>query len=164
VTSVIIRQVENRLEKMVRTGGRGIKAHQALAGAEENLASIEEICLKELDLRLAPIIAFLDYPEDVRPSSESLVNLIHHADRALTACGALNKPALGRTLLILSAMADALSQSDYWPQGALNPAINLISLFRVRDVPHADATSLLSHLEMCLNQYVQHIHDGALNV
>lgn len=164
MTSVIIRRVENRLEKMVHTGSRGMTVRQALARTEENLASIEEICLHELDLRLAPIIAFLDYPEDVRPSSESLLNLIYHADRALTACGALNKPALGKTLLILSAMADALSQSDYWPQGALNPAVNLVSLFRVRDVPGEDAASLLSHLEMCLSQYVQHVNNGAVSV
>ncbi|MFW2342236.1 hypothetical protein [Brevundimonas sp.] len=161
MTAVIIRKVESRLEKMVRPGGHGMKAHEALAGAEENLNSIEDICLKELDLRLAPIVAFLDYPADVRPSSESLAALIHHADRALTACGALTMPALGKTLLILSAMADALSQSDYWPQGALNPAINLISLFRVRDVPDKDAASLLSNLEMCLNQYVKHIKNSA---
>jgi hypothetical protein len=161
VTHVTIRKVANRLERMVRPGSNGIKARQALTDAEKNLASIQESCLRELDLRLAPIVAFLDYPPEVRPSPETLATLVHHADRALTACGALNKPKLARTLLILSAMVDALSQSDHWPQGALNPAINLISLFRVRDVPDEDAASLLSHLEMCLTRYVQRIRGGA---
>jgi len=164
VSAVTIRKVANRLERLVRAGGDGIKARKALTDAEKNLATIEESCLRELDLQLGPIIAFLDQAPEVRPSPESLAALIHHADRALTACGALNKPKLAQTLLILSAMADALGQSDYWPQGALDPAINLISLFRVRDVSDKDAASLLSHLELCLNQYVQRIQGGTTTV
>lgn len=96
MSAVTIRKVANRLERMVRAGGDGIKARKALTDAEKNLATIEESCLRELDLQLGPIIAFLDQAPEVRPSPESLAALIYHADRALTACGALNIRRLNR--------------------------------------------------------------------
>lgn len=161
MTGVIIRRVETRLEKMVRAGPRGMRAADALGKANENLKSIEDICREELDQRLVPVLAFAHRDPAVRPSNAELAELMHNVDRALTACGALNLPLLGKTLILLSAMADALSHTLYWPEGALNPAINLISLFRHAGLDESGAEALLGQLNVCLAQYVRHAGDDA---
>ncbi|MBU1324679.1 MAG: hypothetical protein KJ676_05510 [Alphaproteobacteria bacterium] len=160
MTSVILRRVENRLERMVRPRGGGVRAADALEAAVENLKSIEDVCVQELDARLVPVLAFAHRDPALRPSDAEMADLIHHADRALTACGALNLPLLGKTLVLLSAMADALSHTRYWPDGALTPAINLVAVFRHGSVPDADGEALLEQLHLCLTQYVRHADTG----
>ena len=161
MTGVIIRRVETRLEQMVRAGPRGMRAADALGRATENLKSIEDICREELDQRLAPIMAFAHRDPSVRPENSELQSLMNDVDRALTACGALNLPLLGKTLILLSAMADALTHTLYWPEGALNPAINLISLFRHTGLDDAGAEALLGQLNVCLAQYLRHASGDA---
>lgn len=156
MTSVIIRRVENRLERMVRPRGGGVRVGDALEAAAENLRSIEDVCRQELDARLTPVLEFARRDPSVRPSDGEMADLVHHVDRALTACGALNLPLLGKTLILLSAMADALSHTTYWPDGALTPAINLVAIFRHGTVPDADGEALLEQLHLCLAQYVRH--------
>ena len=156
MTGVIIRRVENRLERMVRPRAGGIRVDEALAAAEENLRSIEDVCRQELDERLVPILDFARRDPAVRPTHAETTELIHHVDRALTACGALNAPLLGKTLILLSAMADALSHTNYWPKGALTPAINLVALFRQESVRDVEGEALLEQLHLCLAQYVRH--------
>ena len=155
MTTVIVRRIESRLEAMTQPGDAGLKASEALRAAADNLRSIEQICLEELDVQLKPILAFLDRGPR-RPSNDELQALMRAADSALTACGALDKPLLGRALLMLCAMADALSQTDYWPDRALDPAIQLVALSRARSLPDEDAGALLDNLNLCLGQYLQH--------
>lgn len=160
MTSVIIRRVTTSLEKMVRAHD-GVRVSDALAAAEANLASIEGICLEELDLRLLPLAEFArDYPV-VRPPDPVLQQVGRNASAALTACSGLNKPLLGRTLLMLCAMTDALSHTRYWPDGALNPAIAMIGLLRSDQVPDSLAEDLITELQRCLVQFVGHA-DAAL--
>jgi len=156
LTGVIIRRVENRLERMVRPRGGGIRADEALAAAADNLRSLEDVCRQELDERLAPVLAFTRREPSERPSDAEMADLVHHVDRALTACGALNLPLLGKALILLSAMADALSQTRYWPSGALTPAINLVALFGHGGIDDAEGELLLEQLHLCLAQYVRH--------
>lgn len=160
MTSVIIRRVENRLERMVRPRGGGVRVGDALEAAAENLRSIEDVCVQELDARLVPVLEFARRDPGIRPSDADLADLIHHVDRALTACGALNQPLLGKTLILLSAMADALSHTRYWPDGALTPAINLVAVFRHGSVPDVEGDALLRQLHLCLTQYVRHAGVG----
>lgn len=161
MTAIIIRRIETRLETMVKPRAGGVTVDQALRAAETNLAGIESICRDELDRRLKPILAFIGRNPDRRPDDDDLRELIAHAEAALTACGALNQPLLGRTLVMLCAMADALSHTQYWPRGALNPAINLISLFQSGHLPDAEGEALMQELHRCLAQYVRHIGDAA---
>lgn len=156
MTSVIIRRVESRLEKMVRPGTGGLRAGDALDAAAANLRTIEAVCLEELEERLGPLRAFANRPDDLRPTDAEFADLLQHVDRALTACGALNRPRLGQALLLLSAMTDALSHTHYWPRGALNPAIGLVTLFHHSEATDDEASSMLSQLQLCLNQYVRH--------
>lgn len=161
MTSVIIRRVTTSLEKMVRAH-EGVRVSEALAAAQANLDSIEDICLEELDLRLLPLTEFArDYPV-VRPPDAVLQQVGRNASAALTACSGLNKPLLGRTLLMLCAMIDALSHTRYWPDGALNPAIAMLGLLRSGQVPDTLAEDLITELQRCLVQYVEHA-DAALD-
>lgn len=156
MTSVIIRRVESRLERMVAPGNAGLKVSEALRAASENLQSIETICLEELDERLRPVLDFIGRPGTVRPTDAELQALIDHADRALTACGGLDKPHLGRALIMLCAMADALRHSNFWPAGALDPALGLVALFRHQSLPDRDSAVLLEQLNLCLARYLSH--------
>ena len=162
MTGVIIRRVESRLERMLRPHGGGLRVDEALEAATENLKAIEDVCRQELDARLGPVIRFGRRDPAVRPTDEEMSELVHHVDRALTACGALNLPLLGKTLIVLSAMADALRHTDYWPTGALNPAINLVMLFRQGAVADDDGEALLRQLHLCLTQYVRHAEEARL--
>lgn len=159
MTAVIIRRVENRLQAMVRARD-GMRPREALAAAEANLASLETICREELALRLDKVKAFIDRDPSRRPASYELDQLIHDADAALTACGALGVPALGRALVMLCAQADALRQSQYWPPGALNPAVELIVLLYSGRLPESSAGLLLGELERCLATYLNHSGHG----
>lgn len=159
MTAVIIRRVENRLQTMVRARD-GIRSREALAAAEANLASLETVCREELALRLDKVKAFIDRDPKRRPTACELDQLINDADAALTACGALGVPALGRALVMLCAQADALRQSRYWPPGALNPAVELIVLLHSGKLPETSAGLLLRELELCLAAYLNHSADG----
>lgn len=159
MTAVIIRRVENRLQAMVRARD-GIRPSEAIAAAEANLASLETVCREELALRLDKVKAFIDRDPHQRPAVEELDQLIRDADAALTACGALGVPALGRSLVMLCAQADALRQTQYWPPGALNPAVELAILLHSGRLPEASAGVLLVELELCLARYLNHSTNG----
>lgn len=133
-----------------------MRVDEALAAASENLRSIEDVCRQELAERLEPVLAFAQRDPSARPSDGEIADLVHHVDRALTACGALNLPLLGKALILLSAMADALSHTRYWPAGALTPAINLVVLFRHGGIDDAEGELLLQQLHLCLAQYLRH--------
>jgi hypothetical protein len=133
-----------------------MRLDEALAAASANLRSIEDGCRRELDDRLARVLAFARRDPSTRPSETELADLAHDVDRALTACGGLNLPLLGKALIVLSAMADALSQTLYWPSGALTPAINLVALFRNGGIEEAEGNLLLDQLHLCLAQYLRH--------
>lgn len=159
MTSVIIRRVTNNLERMVRSRD-GIRASEALAAAQANLETIEEICVQELDRRLAPLSQFArDYPVR-RPPDSVLEQVSQDAGAALTACSGLNRPMLGKALLMLCAMADALSHTRYWPDGALAPAIATIALLRSGQLPDPVAEDLISELQRCLVCYIQHADEA----
>jgi len=66
---------------------------------------------------------------------------------------------LGRALIMLCALADALSHTDYWPAGALAPAINLLTLTRASHIPAPAAEALLGELHRCLACYIEHSGD-----
>jgi len=153
VTRVVLRRVEHRLAAMVKPRRGGVRVAEALAAAAENLKGIEAECRRDLEDSLAPIMAFLARNPDERPADEEIVALLSHVNRALTACGALDLPLLGRTLIMLGAMADALAATRHWPAGALNPAINLVWLFSQRTVPSKEAEALIAQLQLCLDQY-----------
>lgn len=156
MTAVVVRRIESRLERMVRAGAGGQKIRDALAAADANLALIDEECRAELDRRLAPLLAFTARPPAVRPETSELQALAQEAEAALTACGGLALPSLGKTLVIVCAMADALANTDYWPAGALNPALNLVALFRSGSVSDEDSAALLSELARCLDRFNAH--------
>lgn len=159
MTAVIIRRVENRLQAMVRARN-GLRPRDALAAAEANLASLEAVCREELGLRLTRVLGFIDRDPHQRPDVLELDQLIRDADAALTACGALAEPVLGRALIMLCAQADALRQTPYWPPGALNPAVELISLIHSGRLQQDSATLLLAELELCLERYLNHSAHG----
>lgn len=154
--SVVARRIEMRLEQMVRAD-RGLTARQALMAADRRLDVIRTDCLRELDLRLERLQVFAQRDPAVRPSDEALDGVIAQAEAALTACGGLNRPMLGRALVLLCAMADALMHTRYWPEGALNPAIDLVGLCRWGDLPDAQGEVLIQALQTCLAQYLRHI-------
>lgn len=156
MSAVVARRIELRLEQMVGSE-RGLTARHALMGADRRLDLIRADCRRELDLRLERLAAFARRDPVTRPPDETLEQVILEAEAALTACGALNQPMLGRALGMLCAMADALMHTRYWPEGALNPAINLVGLCRTGDLPEPQGEVLLQALERCLAQYLRHI-------
>lgn len=155
MTSVIIRKIETPLQTMIRKRG-GMKVGDALEAAAANLSTLEDVCQAELDARLEPIQQLLAAPPNQRPSDETLQRVMMQADAALTACGALNLPMLGRALIMLCALADALQHTRYWPSGALTPAINLVTLTRSRHIADDSAEALLAELQRCLVRYLEH--------
>ena len=159
MTAVIIRKIETPLQRMLQRKGSGIKVSEAIEAAGANLSSVEDICKAELDRRLVPILAHLARDPHQRPSDEELAGIMSDADAALTACGALNLPMLGRALIMLCALADALRHTDYWPSGALAPAINLITLARASRIDTPAAEALLGELHRCLQRYIEHSLD-----
>lgn len=155
MTSVILRRIETPLQRMVQRRG-GIKISEALGAAAANLETLEDICRAELDLRLRPVMALLDRNPAERPLDEDLAEVISQANAALTVCGVLKLPILGRALIMLCALADALRHTTYWPSGALTPAVNLITLARAGHIGDAPAEALLGELQRCLARYIEH--------
>ncbi|MGQ2989601.1 MAG: hypothetical protein ACT6RD_09820 [Brevundimonas sp.] len=153
MTAVTFRKVESRLEWMVRCG-RGLRPGEALAAAAANLGGLRDDCLGEIDRRLQPLAEFALRDPATRPTPAELDTLVEHADAALTACGAVDMPLLGRALVMLCAMADAIRQADRWPPGALNPAINFAHLIRIGAVSDEEAQTLMTELDKCLAAYV----------
>lgn len=158
MTAVIIRRIESRLTRMIGRS-QGVKAREAVRAAEQNLVSIMDICADELKTRLSDIAAFGRAHPRARPSDAELKRLINLSERALTACGALNQPRIARVLLTLAAMADALTHTDFWPEGALTPAIDTLGLIQVGALPDQVADDLIGELERCLTRYVLHADD-----
>lgn len=159
MTAVIIRKIESPLQRMLQRPAGGMKVSEALGAADSNLSSLQDICNAELDRRLAPILTYLARDQNQRPTDEELAEIMRDADAALTACGALDLPMLGRALIMLCALADALSHTDYWPAGALAPAINLITLTRASHITAPAAEALLGELHRCLACYIEHSGD-----
>lgn len=156
MTAVIIRKIETPLQRMVQRAKGTLTVEAAIEAASANLTSIEDICAAELDRRLDPIMSYLARDPKQRPTDEELAEIMANADAALTACGALNFPMLGRALIMLCALADALRHTDYWPAGALTPAINLVTLTRASHISTEAAEGLLHELHRCLASYIDH--------
>lgn len=156
MTALAARRIELRLEQMVGAE-RGLTARHALMAADRRLDLIRDDCRRELDVRLERLNAFARRDPAQRPPDQTLERVILEAEAALTACGALNRPMLGRALGLLCAMAHALMHTRYWPEGALNPAINLVGLCRAGDLPGPQGEVMLQALERCLAQYLRHI-------
>lgn len=155
MSAVIVRNVDNPLLRMVRPRSGGIRVGEALAAASANLAQLEAQCVTALDERLEALARFAREHPAVRPPPASLDQLISDAESALTVCGGVGRPLLAKALILLSAMADTLKHTDYWPVGALTPAINLACLFRNADVSDSEGEALLKQLGLCLDQYVR---------
>lgn len=153
MTTVVIRKIEQRLERMVRTR-EGLRPNEALAAAEENLLGMRADCLAEVDQRLAVLHQFGERHPKRRPPDGELETLLADAEAALTACGALDMPFMGDALVMLCAMVDALRHSDQWPDGALAPALGFIGLARRGALPDEIARKLLNELDRCLQTYV----------
>jgi hypothetical protein len=154
--AVTIRKIETPLQRMVQRPVGGIRVKEALDAAVTNLLTIEDICSEELDRRLVPLMSHLARDPAQRPTDEELASIMSDADAALTACSALNLPMLGRALIMLCAFADALRNTDYWPTGALTPAINLVTLTRASHISTEAAEGLLVELQRCLVRYIEH--------
>lgn len=158
MTSVILRRIETPLQRMVQRRG-GIKVSEALGAAAANLETLEEVCHAELDLRLRFVMTLLDRDPAVRPPDEDLAEVMSQANAALTVCGVLKLPMLGRALIMLCALTDALRHTTYWPAGALTPAVNLVTLTRAGRIGAAAAETLLGELQRCLARYIEHSTD-----
>lgn len=153
MTPVVLRKIETPLQRMVRRGG-GVKVRVALAGAAANLETLEDSCRAELDLRLRPVMALLDRNPAARPPDDDLAEVMAQANAALTVCGVLKLPMLGRALIMLCALTDALRQTTCWPAGALTPAVNFVALARAGHIGDAAAETLLEELQRCLARYI----------
>ncbi|MGA0546816.1 hypothetical protein ACO2Q1_16210 [Brevundimonas sp. VNH65] len=152
MTSVTFRKVELGLERMVR-GNRGMRPADALAAAEANLADAAPQFLSDMDAGLEAIWAFAARDPALRPSRQELDDLVTAAGAALTLSGAVGRPHLGRALVMLCALADALREADRWPTGALNPAIDFIRLIRSDSLNEDQMQALLSELDKCLENF-----------
>lgn len=145
----------------------GLTPRAALAMAERRLDEIRGRCRAELERRLDLIAAFAARDPDARPSNEALGRLVRHAEAALTACGALERPLLGRALVLLCAHCDALRTARAWPPEALVPALGLVGLLRTRRLGDAEAERMLDGLARCLTLYealAQHGNQGAADL
>lgn len=150
--AMIVRRVPNRLEKMI--GGRtGIHSNDALAAAAQNLETLEASCMAEIDTRLHQLETLARRYRDERPSDDQLEIALTHSEAALTASGGIANPLPGRVFALLSAMIDALRNSDRWPRGALEPPVNFAHLVRTGAVTAEAGEHLLEELARCLSAY-----------
>ena len=122
--TVVLRRVENTLKKVMRRRG-GVEIKAALQKAEDNLAALEPPMTKELDAGLARLQGLVGRGETERPSLETLKAVCVLGDELLALCAVSRHAGLPEALNRLCLMADALTLSDFWTPGALDPAMDL---------------------------------------
>lgn len=152
MTSVIFREVQTNLQRLMKRPG-GIKASQALAAAEANLGSIQDACLASLDAELAEIRVFAGLGATRRLEHDELRSLIGVAERALTVTTGVSIPLIGEALRMVCSLAEALMETEHWPEGALEPALNTLTLIRHGQLDRDSGEMLLGELQRCLERY-----------
>lgn len=137
------------LERHARDPG-GICIADAVKRAEKNLGTLRDGSRELIDghlLRLRKLV------QARRPTGEELAQIRALADDMLTYTAAAGLLGMGDVLDRLCGMTDALEESGYWVDGALEPVMDALKLARAEMVPAEAMAPLIQGLDRCIARF-----------
>jgi len=148
--TVIIRKIRTALQREYLKSG-GIQIQVAIDQAEENLGSLAEQCLDQIDETI-DLIAEMTADPRRRPSTSELLRIHALVNVMLGACAATNTPGLVDTLYALARLVAGLLATDTWLDGALTPAVNLLRLVRRGVLGPDEIEVLVGGIDQCTDR------------
>lgn len=145
--SVVIRRVKTALQTEYRRAG-GIRIHEAIERASENLSDLSEACNRRIDVALAQVIELTADPGQ-RLLRTDLLRLHGLVNDMLACCATVEIDGFVDALYAVARLVAALLSSDVWLDGALVPAANLLRLARRGAIPAADLRPLIAGVDRC---------------
>lgn len=152
MSAVVIRPVFTSLQKMIDSPG-GRRAADVLQAAAANLAGLEDRLAGELDGVLEGLRSLIDGPGRGRPDPAAFAEIRRLVEHALSLCGPLGQTDLAAAIQMLGVQADTLSETDWWPERALGPALDLVCLRRAGALPEGAFGRLMEQLQLCQKRY-----------
>ncbi|MDP3406366.1 MAG: hypothetical protein Q8S03_16875 [Brevundimonas sp.] len=156
--SVIIRKVQTALHRQYQKAG-GIPVGEAIEQAEGNLVGLTEECLARIDESIE-LIARMTVDPHRKPSTKDLRRAHALINDMLALCAVIDMPALVDALYAAARLVASLIETDYWLDGALTPAVNLLRLTRRGVVSPEDLEQLILGIDQCGERISRHARVG----
>lgn len=137
------------LERQARQPG-GVSVQQAIQRAEQNLVGLRDGSRELIDGHLVRLRALV---VSRRPTLDELAQIRSLADEMMTYSAAAGLAGMGDVLDRLCGMTDALHDSAYWSDGALEPVMDALKLARAEVVPPEAMGPLLQGLDRCIARF-----------
>lgn len=145
--SVVIRKVKTALQAEYRKAG-GIRVDQAIAQADENLGSMSEACLEQIDAALAVVMEMTADPRR-RPSPDELRKLHALINDMLACCASVQIEGFAQTLYAVAKLVGTLLATEAWIDGTLTPAVSLLRLVRRGSIAAGDIKAVIAGIDQC---------------